>query len=80
MTQERTVRELGGEIWGEIELARRDAEREGKKTFTVFDWTTPNLIAELVMGVLARHTGKRITNDADIPVDPLPVNQDIASR
>lgn len=80
MAEERTVREIGGEVWGEIELARRHAERENSDTFSVFDWNTSSLAVDIVMGVLARHSGKLLMNDADLPVEPLAINDEIANR
>jgi len=58
----RTVRELGGEVWSELE--RCDVAHD-------VDWRVRNAIVDLVMGVLARHAGKQIENDADLPVTPL---------
>jgi hypothetical protein len=57
-----TVRELGGEIWAEL-WSFPDAE---------LHWETKNRVVDLVMGVIARHVGATIRNDADLPVDPLP--------
>lgn len=62
----RTVRELGGEIWSELEKA--DVAQQ-------VDWQVRNAIIDLVMGVLARHAGKRLENDADLPVVPLARSQ-----
>jgi hypothetical protein len=58
----RTVRELGGEIWAELEKAEVAQQ---------VDWQVRNAIVDLIMGVLARHAGKRLENDADLPVTPL---------
>ena len=58
----RTVRELGGEIWSE--LVNRISEEE-------IDWQAKNKVVDIVIGVLARHSGKVIENDKDLPVDPL---------
>ena len=58
---QRTVRELGGEIWAELEY------RVGDEC----DWQVRNKIVELVMTVLARHENTVIINDADLPVKPL---------
>ena len=80
MAEERTIREIGGEVWGEIELARRHAERENSDAFAVFDWTTSHLVVDIVMGVLACHAGKLLTNDADLPVEPLAISDEIANR
>ena len=59
----RTVRELGGEIWSELQkgdLAQR------------VDWRARDAVVGVVMGVLARHAGIVIENDSDLPVTPLP--------
>jgi hypothetical protein len=58
----RSVRELGGEIYAELE--KRIPEHRA-------DWRTRASIVDVVMGVLAAHAGERIENDADLPVDPL---------
>jgi hypothetical protein len=65
-TSTRTVRELGGEIWAEL----RNAELAQQ-----IDWQVRNAIVDLIMGVLARHAGKRLENDSDLPVTPLPRSQ-----
>jgi hypothetical protein len=57
-----TVRELGGEIWAELS-SLPDGE---------LPWQTADRIVDLVMGVIARHVGAAIRNDADLPVEPLP--------
>jgi hypothetical protein len=62
----RTVRELGGEIWSELEKA--DVAQQ-------VDWQVRNAIVDLVMSVLARHSGKRLENDSDLPVTPLARSQ-----
>jgi hypothetical protein len=59
---ERTVREQGGEIWAEL---HRLPESE-------LHWKTRERVADIVMGVLARHVGEVIQNDGDLPVVPLP--------
>ncbi len=72
MVQQRTVRELSGEIWAEINHMILD----GVKPFTAFedDEKTKLLGAciELISGVLARYDGFSIVNDKDFPVEPLP--------
>lgn len=60
----RTIRQLGGEIWIELQAAIPEPET---------DWRTRNRIIEVIMAVLARHSGAMIENDPDLPVDPLPV-------
>jgi hypothetical protein len=62
MTNERTVRELGGEIWHEIR--KRIPEED-------VNWEKKEKLTELIMAVLARHVGATIANDRDLPVEPL---------
>ena len=60
-----TVRELGGEIWTEVSgLCREGLNLE------VSDL---NEFIDTAVGVLARHTGKTLVNDPDLPVVPLAV-------
>lgn len=59
----RTVRELGGEIYAEM-FRRIPTD--------ILDWKVADQIVDLAMGVLARHAGTTIENDADFPVTPLP--------
>lgn len=61
----RTVREIGGEVWSELQ----NSELADK-----IEWDARNAIVDLVMGVLARHAGKRLENDEDLPVAPLATN------
>jgi hypothetical protein len=70
--KERTVRELGGEIWAEITTRMR--EKQG--AFTNLDVPTLNATIDLIMGVLARYNGVVIVNDPDLPVIPLPQQED----
>lgn len=58
----RTVRELGGEFWAEVtrEIPEEDAS-----------WETKGRLVDILMGVLARHSGEVIENDRDLPVEPL---------
>jgi hypothetical protein len=64
--QVRSVRELGGEIWAELD-PRLDA--------LGVPWEAESGVVDLVMAVLARYDGYRIVNDADLPVEPLPHRQ-----
>jgi hypothetical protein len=57
----KTIRELGGEIAAEL---FRIPESE-------LPWGTQSKIVDIVMGVLARHSGEVIKNDEDLPVAPL---------
>ena len=58
----RSVRELGGEIWAEMKY-RVD---EDTVRFDV-----KHQLADLIMGVLARHIGSEIVDDDGLPVEPL---------
>lgn len=62
LDRSRTIRELGGEVWSE--LSQRIPEEDA-------DWKTRGKLVDIVMGVLARHAGKLIENDKDMPVEPL---------
>lgn len=63
---EKTVRELTGEIWAEINGAYW---RRGDKV----DVDALNEFIDIALGVLARHEGDTIVNDPDLPVAPLKV-------
>lgn len=58
--RQRTIRELGGEVWAELMLRPPDS-----------DPRLHDAIVDTVMGVLARHL---IVNDEDLLVSPLPVS------
>lgn len=58
----RTVRELGGEVWTELEYLIPEAR---------LAWQVKGEVVDIVMGVLARHVGAEIENDPDLPVEPL---------
>lgn len=60
-TMERTVRELGGEIWAALHHLP-----EGE-----LHWKTRERVIDIVMGVLARYDGHQIKNDEGLPVTPL---------
>jgi hypothetical protein len=60
--EQKTVRELGGEIWAEMQ----SVEGAGP------NWQLIHRLVDVIMGVLARHTGEVIVNDIDLPVSPLP--------
>lgn len=63
---QRTIRELGGEIWSELEQRIGSLGGTGK-----VDWKAIETVTEIVMGVLARYADHRIVNDRDFPVEPL---------
>lgn len=62
-SKRRTIRELGGEVWSELRTEISEEEAS---------WHVKNRIVEIMMAVLARHSGTIIENDADLPVAPLP--------
>jgi hypothetical protein len=62
----RTIRELGGEIWSELSAAITEEEA---------NWKVKNRIVEITMAVLARYDGVVLENDADLPVQPLPTRE-----
>ena len=58
-----TIREIGGEIWAEL-VQRIDDQH--------LRWSVKSQVVEIIMGVLARHEGTVIINDAGLEVEPLP--------
>lgn len=58
----RTIRELGGEVWAELSSIPE----------TDLRWEVRNAVVDVMMGVLARHSGSILENDRDLPVAPLP--------
>ena len=62
--RERTIRELGGEIW---------AEMRGRVSESEANFEVKSRIVDIAMGVLARYEGAILTNDEGLPVAPLPV-------
>jgi hypothetical protein len=65
--KEKTVRELVGEVWAEI----TQESLKGACNIQVEDL---NIVVDICLGVLARHTGCVIKNDKDLPVAPLSAN------
>jgi len=63
----RTVRELAGEIWAEINYYYRK-----QPDLSSLDLAVLNTFLDVAMGTLARHSGEVITNDVDLPVEPRP--------
>lgn len=70
--KQRTVRELSGEIWAEIEHDMLEKKSAGATLYDGFSNDAFIAVLELITGVLARHVGSVITNDSDIPAVPLP--------
>lgn len=58
---QRTVRELGGEIWSELMEYGEDE----------LQYDVRNRVVDTVMGVIARHEGKIIAPDEGLRVIPL---------
>jgi len=67
----KTLRELGGEMWAEIMRIQVFNSSSPLAGLTI-DQT--NAVVDLIMGVLARHEGKSIAQDKDLPVAPLPAD------
>lgn len=64
----RTIRELGGEIWAEMN--NRVSESEA-------NFEVKNRIVDIAMGVLARYAGAVLENDEGLPVEPLPPKDEV---
>ena len=67
---ERTIRELAGEIWAELEQESRNAPINGSPLRTI-QMDAMNRLIDVIMGVLARHENTLLVNDKDMPVKPL---------
>jgi hypothetical protein len=65
------IRELGGEIIGEVTRRQRDPNHALSKV----GWEDAGRIVDLVMSVLARHVGEQLADDPELPVPPLPVSE-----
>jgi hypothetical protein len=66
--EQRTVRELGGELWAELEML----SRESNGLAFGMDWQHQHQLVDFAMSVIARHCGKVIVNDEGLEVVPLP--------
>ncbi len=64
----KSVRELGGEIWAELEAERRRVPTQ----LASLDCETSIKLIDFIMSILARHINSKIVNDEDLPVAPLP--------
>ena len=69
----RTIREIGGEIWGEIRVEKEARKAQNDPVFDSLSHDVEHVILDLTMAVLARHAGKTIINDEDLPVEPRPM-------
>lgn len=66
--KQRTIRELGGEVWAEISTRRHHGHIKLKD----LQQEALDEIMDLLVGVLARYKGVQIEDDEDLPVTPLP--------
>src|SRR5919109_4693445 len=74
MKKESTVRELAGEILAECTMRKDEiAALPESLTATEVDEVAARSV-DVILGVLARHSGEVIVNDDDLPVDPLPLH------
>ena len=71
--KQKSVRELGGEIWAEIEMEQR---ANPHSRIAGIGWETVSELSDFVMSVLARHAGAVIVNDEDRPVTPRPYSRE----
>ena len=67
--KQRTVNELGGEIWAEINMEQRV---DPDSRIAEIHFETVIEITDLITAVLARHVDEVIVNDEDFPVTPFP--------
>lgn len=65
--KQKTIRELGGEIWAEIDMEKRLLSQSA---LNCIPFEAENTLIELIMGVLARYAGSELVNDEDFPVFP----------
>lgn len=69
MTQrQKSVRELGGEMWAELDAERRKED----SVFSKLDHSTHDHLADFIMSILARHIDTTIVNDDGLEVEPRP--------
>lgn len=66
----KTVRELGGEIWAELNMERQNSD----SPLGSLDWTQVNAISDFVMSILARHAGSQLINDEGLEVTARPIS------
>lgn len=70
--KEKTVRELSGEIWAEMNHDIRMKEAAGDPLYAGMKMEAFHRLIDIAMGVLARYDNAIIRNDHDIPVAPWP--------
>jgi hypothetical protein len=66
--EHKTVREIVGELWAEVGTRQQSDPQSVLATVSV---EQAESLYEVVLGVLARHAGKQLLNDEDLPVPPL---------
>ncbi len=67
-TTTKSVRELGGELWAEL---NRERESPNSKLASI-TWQQSNDLCDFLMSVLARHVGTQIGSDDGLEVNPRP--------
>ncbi len=66
---EKTVRELGGEIWAELQEERHNPHSPLPR----FGVEEADALIDFLMSILVRHTGATIINDPGLPVFARPL-------
>lgn len=64
----RTIREIGGEIWAELEKERKRPD----SPVGDIAYSQTHALVDLVMSILARHADSKLVNDKDLPVSTTP--------
>ena len=67
-----TARELGGEIFCELDHEFSGEPADSADPADLAGWRAIGKIVDLVTAVLARHDHELLVNDPDLPVTPLP--------
>tara|TARA_Y100000589_G_scaffold302331_1_gene313813 strand:+ start:362 stop:610 length:249 start_codon:yes stop_codon:yes gene_type:complete len=65
---ERTCRQLGGEIFAAVAQLKSQPEYAGLENM---DFAEQKLLVDVAMRVLASHAGATIVQDPELPVEPL---------
>jgi hypothetical protein len=68
-TTKKSVRELGGEFWAELNHERESPHSK----LAAITWQQSNELCDFLMSVLARHVGSQIANDEGLEVTPRPL-------
>lgn len=67
--KERTVREIGGEIWATLTHMQSFPDENSK--LIDLDIHVTHEFCDVAMGILARYVDYKIINDEGLPVEPL---------